>query len=88
VRTTVVEDWLDHRIEITDRDDLDPWKRARIRRPAMARRSVAPWWRVGGGAEGLGLQQAGPKDAGRRLVIDDLDHVVEPVLETLARTRW
>jgi len=24
----VVEDWLDDRIEITDRDDLDPWKSA------------------------------------------------------------
>jgi hypothetical protein len=28
VRARVVEDWLDDRIEITDRDDLDPWKSA------------------------------------------------------------
>jgi hypothetical protein len=28
VRARVVKDWLDDMIEITDRDDLDPWKSA------------------------------------------------------------
>jgi hypothetical protein len=59
VRARVVEDWLDDMIEITDRDDLDPWKSACGSTPAMARCSVALWRRVRGRADGLGLQRHG-----------------------------
>jgi len=51
VRATVVEDWLDDRIWITDRDDLDPWESACGSTPGDLTMLGVAGGRVRGGAD-------------------------------------
>jgi len=84
MRGSVIEDWLDDRIEITDRDDLDPLdKRVRIDARRWIMSKVAPQ-RYG---DKVILGSDGSYMGGGSIALSDLSDEHLAALEALASVR-
>jgi hypothetical protein len=84
VRARVVEDWLDDRIEITNRDDRDPWKSACGSAPGDGSMLGVALAAGAGRGRGAGAAAAAPPRAGLSRLTLEIDRFLP---STRARPR-